>query len=70
MTENTARTRAVAELLARRREADRPPIARFGRAGQKKASPATRRGPMPDTNRTAREAVWRRDGADKPTRLS
>jgi hypothetical protein len=70
MTENTARTRAVAELMAQRREADRPPIARFGRARQKKASPATGRGPMPDANRAAREAAWRRDAADKPSRFS
>jgi hypothetical protein len=67
MTENTARTRAVAELLAQRREADRPPTARFARTGQKKAPPAARRGPMPDANRAAREAAWRRDAAGKPS---
>jgi hypothetical protein len=70
MAENTAWTRAVAELLAQRREADRPPIARFGRTGQKKAPPATRRGPMPDASRASREVAWRRDAADKPYRSS
>ena len=67
MTVNTARTRAVAKLLAERREADRRPT-RFGRSAQEKVPAATRRGPMPDANRAAREA-WRGDAGDETSRF-
>jgi hypothetical protein len=68
MTESTAQTRAVEELLAQRREADRRPV-RFGWSSQKKAAPATRRGPMSVADRAAREAAWRRDAGEKTSRF-